>query len=205
MELKLIYPKQAGPHYERYGWQLVTGNPKQANLEDNIRYSSERGAKKPLYGHDVHRITDRGFHSYYPNVDIRINHDGAKALREDIADIQGEGSIGRFQLLHEKNGIVVKENSVTHFPKQGSDSTVRSIAILDKENGLYSVTRKNRAGEIAGGYEMSLKPKTDALAQGTAGKLQRLALKIGTDSNGCERPVLRKVAGFLFNIAKRVK
>ncbi len=35
--------------------------------------------------------------------------------------------------------------------------------------------------------------------------LERSALKIATNSNGCERPGLRKIGGMLFELAKKVK
>jgi len=72
-------------------------------------------------------------------------------------------------------------------------------------DGYYSVVRQNYNDEIIGGYEMNLKPKSNALADGFAGKLQKAALKIGTNADGCERPVLRRVAGFLFDIARKIR
>lgn len=76
----------------------------------------------------------------------------------------------------------------------------------DKITGDYSIVRKN-GNKVISGYEMNL---NDALpnrkfANGFRGKLQKLALKIGVDANGCERPVLSKVSGFLFNTVKKVK
>lgn len=77
-------------------------------------------------------------------------------------------------------------------------SSVKEI----KNDGTYSVTRKV-GDEIVGGYE--IKPVNRKFATGFKGHVEKLAMKIGTDANGCERPVLRRVSGFMFNMLKKVR
>ncbi len=72
------------------------------------------------------------------------------------------------------------------------------------DDGYYSVSRKV-GDKVVGGYEMHLNPQDRQFAKGFKGRLQKAALAIGTDAKGCERPVLRRVASFLFNIAKKIK
>ena len=148
VSLKLNYPKQAGPHYQRYGWEMVKGDVRTENLDNDVKYSSITGEKRPFYGRDVHSVNEKGIHHYFPNVDA-CRRDGLQFLREDLADIKGDGSIARIQRLYDpKEGVVVKENAVTHFPKEGNMGIAKSVEILDTESGLYSVVRKNNAGEI---------------------------------------------------------
>ncbi len=71
-----------------------------------------------------------------------------------------------------------------------------------KNDGTYSVTRKV-GDEIVGGYE--IKPVNRKFATGFKGHVEKLAMKIGTDANGCERPVLRRVSEFMLNMLKKVR
>ena len=102
----------------------------------------------------------------------------------------------------------VMQRFVEYQPVDIKETTVGAVSDFqryDHNTGLYSVVRKGRNGEVVGGYEMSLKPQGRTFATGFKGKLQKAAIKIGTDANGCERPVLRKVSGLLFDIAKKIK
>ena len=53
-------------------------------------------------------------------------------------------------------------------------------------------------------WEMKNPDRTLA-KKGIKAKLEKFALAIANDSNGCERPVLRRLGGFLFNIAGKIK
>lgn len=70
---------------------------------------------------------------------------------------------------------------------------------IKRPDGFYSSARVV-GNEVVGGYEVV--PETRTFAQGFKGKLQKAAMALGSDANGCERPVLRKLAGFLL---KRIK
>ena len=55
----------------------------------------------------------------------------------------------------------------------------------------------------AGGY--LLKTPDRSFAKGGISKhLENFALRIGQDANGCERPALRKVAGLIFDMARKI-
>lgn len=85
---------------------------------------------------------------------------------------------------------------------KGSNGKKFSSVAEIKNDGAYSVTRKV-GDEIVGGYE--IKPVNRKFATGFKGHVEKLAMKIGTDANGCERPVLRRVAEFMFNMLKKVR
>ena len=70
------------------------------------------------------------------------------------------------------------------------------------KDGFYSVSR-TKNGEIIGGYE--IEPINRKFAQGFKGKLQRLAMRLGTDVNGCERPVLNRISEFMLKMLKKIK
>lgn len=69
-------------------------------------------------------------------------------------------------------------------------------------DGHYSVKRLID-GKVVGGYEAS--PVERKLMTGFKGKVEKLAMKIGTDANGCERPVLRRVSGFMIDMLRKIK
>lgn len=95
----------------------------------------------------------------------------------------------------------LKINSVTGGKSYINRPVYKSIETSTKD-GCFSVVRiKN--GDIIGGYE--IEPINRKFAQGFKGKLQRLAMRLGTDANGCERPVLRRVSAFILNTLKKVK
>lgn len=77
-----------------------------------------------------------------------------------------------------------------------------SVQIQDKASGRYSVTRL-KDGKVVGGYEVH--PVERKLMTGFKGKVEALAMKIGTNSNGCERPVLRRVSGFMLDLLRKIK
>jgi len=79
--------------------------------------------------------------------------------------------------------------------------TFKSIEYMDR-NGNVNVTRMVD-GEIVGGYEFG--PVQRKLMTGFKGKVEALAMKIGTNSTGCERPVLRRVSGFMLDMLRKIK
>lgn len=70
---------------------------------------------------------------------------------------------------------------------------------MQRADGYYSSAR-TVGKDVVGGYEVI--PVQRKFLQGFKGKMQKLAMMIGQDTNGCERPVLRKVAGFIFKNIK---
>ena len=105
------------------------------------------------------------------------------------------------QELKDIEGVQIKTTTVTPFEPQ---KAYQSIQRLDKENGLYSVVRK-KGDKIIGGYEVNLSQADRKFATGFKGKLEKLALNIATDANGCERKGLRKIGDLLFKIAQRIR
>ena len=167
-----------------------------------MHYSSPRG------GYRAHHI-ENGLNHYEYNVSAEFdNFRGEKLLREDV--YEGLGRLVKTQNLKEADGVTIKTNRVTYFPNglHTDMSQAQSIQIVNEENGLYSVIRKNNAGEIVSGYEMKLNPKT-TFAEGFAGKLQRFAFKIahktGEMNYGQERPILGKIGGLLFDLARKIR
>lgn len=105
------------------------------------------------------------------------------------------------QELKDVEGVQIKTTTVTPFEPQ---KTYQSIQRLDKENGLYSVVRK-KGDAIIGGYEANLSQADRKFSTGFKGKLEKLALNIAQDANGCERKGLRKIGDIVFKMAKRIK
>ena len=105
------------------------------------------------------------------------------------------------QELKDIEGVQIKTTTVTPFEPQ---KAYQSIQRLDKENGLYSVVRK-KGDEIIGGYEANLSQRDRKFATGFKGKLEKLALRISTNANGCERKGLRNIGDLLFKISKRIR
>ena len=95
----------------------------------------------------------------------------------------------------------VKINTVEGGKSHIDDPVYKSVETSTKD-GFYSVAR-TKNGEIIGGYEVE--PVSRKFAQGFKGKLQRFAMRLGTDANGCERPVLRRVSEFIINTLKKIK
>ena len=64
---------------------------------------------------------------------------------------------------------------------------------------------QKKGDKIIGGYEANLKPANRKFATGFKGKLEKLALRISTNANGCERKGLRNIGDLLFKISKRIR
>lgn len=108
------------------------------------------------------------------------------------------GNITSCQRLKRTNDLVIKNNYIHRDGKEFCSS----VQIQDKASGSYSVTRM-KEGKVVGGYEVH--PVERKLMKGFKGKVETLAMKIGTNSNGCERPVLRRVSEFMLNTLRKVK
>ena len=103
------------------------------------------------------------------------------------------------QQLTKKGDIQTKINTVKgDYPYKPVYKSVQ----IQTEDGFYSVAR-TKNGEVIGGYE--IKPVNRKFAKSFKGKLQRAAMKLGTDANGCERPVLNRVSEFMLKVLKKVK
>lgn len=79
----------------------------------------------------------------------------------------------------------------------------KSVQKLSKD-GTYLVERTIGDKKVSG-YEMNLNPVKRTFDKGLKGKLQKTAHLIANDTNGCERPILRNIGSFIFNIAKKTK
>lgn len=106
------------------------------------------------------------------------------------------------QELKNADGVQLKTTEV--IPMERRAEAYKSIQKLDRETGLYSVVRK-KGDKIIGGYEVNLSQADRKFARGFKGKLEKLALNIATDANGCERKGLRKIGDLLFKISKRIR
>ena len=108
----------------------------------------------------------------------------------------------RVQIINSAGDCLVKTNSIV--PVGRKDEAYTSVQTLNPKTGLYSIVRKDPRGITIGGYTMDLLPKNRNFAQGLKGKIEKAAFSIGSDSNGIERPVLRRFAALLFNLTKLV-
>lgn len=70
------------------------------------------------------------------------------------------------------------------------------------EDGHY-ICKTYRSGNGISSY--TINPKVRNFASGIKGQLQKTALKISSDSNGCERPILKYLGELIFNLSKKIK
>lgn len=140
-------------------------------------------------------------HSYY-NLTERLTPDG------DTFELEQRKYKGRDYLPHisEKQNVSLdgksKTMEVKYVDYPEANREIYSSCQELKNDGTYSVVRK-KGNEIIGGYEV--KPVDRKFAEGFKGKLQRAAMRLGTDANGCERPVLNRVSEFMLKVLKKVK
>lgn len=188
LQLGLVFPKpEKGVHYFRNGLGGFKFTPA-SNPRQDILDSVKSGTSI-----DIYYDTGCGACEY------------AKAsVKGDVQELHESGrNIGGYpgdchQKIINHGDMTTKTTTVS---KCGGKE-FKSFQRLDKD-GYYSVSRK--AGDkIVGGYEMPTKVKR-TFAEGLKGKLQKTAIAISTDANGCERPVLRKVGELIFNILKKMK
>ena len=177
-DFSIIYPKPEKGAYWTGGYEhYIGGDPRVARTE-SLHYSSVNNSSN--FGSNCHQYVDGN----------RVRFD----------EYKGNGIMVQ-QVVDNKNGISTKTVDVG--PADGSPRA-KSVQILDNETGRYSVVRK-LDGEVVGGYEANTKPAVKKFATGFKGRLQKLALNIASDSNGCERPVLKNIGAVLFDLAKRIK
>ena len=93
-------------------------------------------------------------------------------------------------------------NSAIYSPGQGFPREYRSRQSICYWNGIYS-REFYKNDKLINFYE--IKPIDRKFAKGFKGKLQRAAMRLGTDANGCERPVLNRVSEFMLKMLKKVK
>lgn len=78
----------------------------------------------------------------------------------------------------------------------------KSVHIVSENGAFNRIVYKN--GKFVKKLYYEIEPAKRKIAtNGLNAKLQKIALKIGQGANGCERPVLRRFAGLLFNMAKK--
>lgn len=136
-------------------------------------------------------------HGYY-NLTERLTPDG------DVFELEQRKYKGRDYLpyISEKQNVSLdgkcKTMEVEYVDSPKANREIYSSVHELKNDGTYSVVRK-KGNEIIGGYEV--KHVDRKFAQGFKGKLEKLALKMATDANGCERKGLRNIGELLFKIA----
>lgn len=140
-------------------------------------------------------------HSYY-DLRERLTPDG------DTFELEQRKYKGADYYPHisEKQNVSLdgkcKTMEVQYVKDHGNKGQIYSSVHELKNDGTYSVVRK-KGNEIIGGYEV--KPVDRKFAKSFKGKLQRAAMRLGTDANGCERPVLNRVSEFMLKMLKKIK
>ena len=191
-KLKMIYPNMP-----KFHWFNVVEN---ANSIVPVNYSQTGDIRKS----SIDLAKNASFHTHVNNRDIFFTTDILGNVVE-YTDCNGPHYICLQETTQElKNVDNVQFKTTTIKPLQGGRDSYKSIERLDTENGLYSVVRK-KGDRIIGGYEVNLKQADRKFATGFKGKLEKLALRIATDANGCERKGLRNIGDLVFKIAKRIK
>lgn len=178
-DFSIIYPKpaKAAAYWTGDYNHFIVGDPRVLGTK-SFHYSS--GNNSSRFGCNCHQYVDGN----------RVRFDEYKGNGIEVQ-----------QVVDNKNGVSTK---ITDVGRAGCSPRAKSVQILDNETGRYSVARM-LDGEVVGGYEANTKPAAKKFATGFKGRLQKFALNIASDSNGCERPVLKNVGAVLFNLAKRIK
>ncbi len=119
-----------------------------------------------------------------------------------------DGSVGRkaYKIITQKienSGDFVRKSTTIEPYLCWGFPLHKSVQNLSKD-GHYFIER-SVGGSIINGYEMNLNYAKRPFSKGLKGKLQKAALLIANDSNGCERRILRGIGAFIFNIAKKIR
>jgi len=200
-DLAISYPKQQGECYFEYEWDAKRGKASESGLP--LKYTSVNAGPN-----SVERIPGGSAEIYhYTNCYQKVSPSGDKV---SLTEYRADGSFGSEQVVKKNNAITTKQTRIV----RDCEDRYSSIQILDNESGAYSIVRK-KGNEIIGGYEFLpgrysvgddvVGGETRKLATGFRGKVEKLGMAIATDANGCERPILRRVGGFILNLAKRIK
>ncbi len=134
---------------------------------------------------------------------------GHNSLNEHVYNLCSgicENGSKKYKKITQKiNNLGNCQMKVTKIESEHSGSLFvhKTVEWLDK-NRFYSV-RRQISDKIVGGYAMNLEPVNRQFAKGFKGKLQKAALAIGTDANGCERPILNRFGAFMFDVAKKIR
>ena len=137
-----------------------------------------------------------GLNKNRPNgIDFNVKRTNNQ-ITEKVKGVSGNHYKTFTQQINDLGDVMLKTTTI--IPEKDAFKPLKSIQRITKD-GYYSVVRLVD-DEIVGGYEMS--PFIRKFAQGFKGKLQKLALKIACDANGCERPVLRDVGARLLKMVK---
>lgn len=184
--LKMVYPNLLETHF------LYNESKCDNHFQGNIRKSSLLEPECRYYGytkqnHPMYLYTNRK-----GQINKVMEYGGRKGYQLTRVTIQE---------LKDINGVQFKTTKVMPYDATGA---YQSIQRLDIENGLYSVVRK-KDDKIIGGYEINLRQPDRKFAKRFKGRLEKLALYIATDVNGCERNGLRNIGDLLFKLAKRIK
>jgi hypothetical protein len=78
-----------------------------------------------------------------------------------------------------------------------------TLVLVQARNGDF-ITVKQKNTNIIGKYTV-LAPDRKFSKKGLLKYIEQFALKVGQNPDGSERPVLRKVGGFIFDIARKFK
>lgn len=184
--LRMIYPNLLEN-------QKFFNNTEHTNhFDGNIRKSPLLEPECKYYSHTKQANPIYLYTNEMRQVDNVIEYGGRRGSELTRATIQE---------LKDIEGVQLKKTTVTPFE---ATKAYQSIQRLDKENGLYSVVRK-KGNKIINGYEIDLRQADKKFATGFKGKLEKFALNIATDANGCERKGLRRIGDFIFKIAKKLK
>ena len=141
-------------------------------------------------------LTDHGYSKNRPaGIDFNIKRTNNQ-ITEKIKGVSGNHYKTITQQIDDFGDAMLKITTIT--PEKETFRPLKSIQRITKD-GYYSTVRLVD-NEIVGGYEMV--PFVRKFAEGFKGKLQKFALKIACDANGCERPVLRDVGARLLKLAK---
>lgn len=151
---------------------------KRQTLEPNCRYTSK---------------TNQG-----TNISLLTDNSGKIVEYGEYVD----STKASVQKLKEIDGVQIKTTDV--IPVKDRTKAYKSIQRLDKETGHYSITRL-KGDKPIGGYEVILKSTNRKFGNGFKGKIEKFAINIATDANGCERKGLKQIGNVLFKIARKFK
>ena len=228
--LQLHYPKQVDTYYQRYGHEPVEGDVRLGNPEQGLKYRTPTNEFEVMgkarwrdYNCDVDLDYDKSltlredvFSKEREAYDVARfqkikDTDGLTQKTSTVVDFTKTAPHGyteTIEILDAENGAY----SVTRKVGRSSNHDVLSSTVYNPETGVATVTRdldaiKNHVNEEGKSFikgegtvveEFKVANGSRKFAEGLKGRMQKLAINM-------ERPGLRRVAGFIFEMASKIK
>ena len=228
--LQLCYPKQVDTYYQRYGHEPVEGDVRLGNPEQGLKYRTPTNEFEVMgkarwrdYNCDVDLDYDKSltlredvFSKEREAYDVarfqRVKEaNGLTQKTSTVVDFTKKAPrdcVETIEVLDVENGVY----SVTRKASRNANREVLSSTVYNPETGVATVTRdldaiKNHVTEEGKAFikgegtvveEFKVGIGSRKFAQGLKGKMQKLAINM-------ERPGLRRIAGFIFEMASKIK